>query len=207
MKPIENVILDLGGVLLDLDERATYQAFVRLGLKSVPPDLTVANLDFQRGKLSAPQFADYLRRYLPEGVSRDQVCRAWCAMLGQIPEHRREYLRRLGRCYRLFLLSNTDDIHIECLRTRMDLEDFERLFERVYYSQRTGFRKPESRIFRLVLTENGLDASRTLFVDDTRENIEGAKALGLQTRWLDLSHDSFEELAKELLAGKACAGV
>ena len=203
MEPIENVILDMGGVLLDLDERATYQAFVRLGLKSVPQDLAEANLDFQRGKLSARQFADYLRRYLPEGVSREQVCQAWCAMLGEVPERRREYLRQLGRRYRLFLLSNTDDIHIECLRTRMDLEDFERLFERVYYSQRTGFRKPESGIFRLVLTDNSLDASRTLFVDDSRENVDGARSVGLQARWLDLSHESFEHLAQELLSRKS----
>ena len=48
METIENLILDFGGVLLDLDERATYEAFVALGLERVPPELTAVNLDFQR---------------------------------------------------------------------------------------------------------------------------------------------------------------
>ena len=110
-------------------------------------------------------------------------------------------LERLGKRYRLFLLSNTDPIHIDRLRRRMDLDAFEQLFERVYYSQDTGLRKPERALFERVLRENGLDAARTLFVDDTLENVEGARAAGLQGLWLDLSRRRPDEVLAALAQG------
>lgn len=201
METIENLILDFGGVLLDLDERATYEAFVALGLEKVPPELTAVNLDFQRGKVGREQYVAFLKRYLPPGTTTAQVEDAWCAMLRQVPPARWHLLARLGKRYRLFLLSNTDPIHIDRLRRRMDLDAFEQLFERVYYSQDTGLRKPERALFERVLRENGLDAARTLFVDDTLENVEGARAAGLQGLWLDLSRRRPDEVLAALAQG------
>lgn len=201
METIENLILDFGGVLLDLDERATYEAFVALGLEKVPPELTAVNLDFQRGKVGREQYIAFLKRYLPPGTTTAQVEDAWCAMLRQVPSARWHLLERLGKRYRLFLLSNTDPIHIDRLRRRMDLEAFEQLFERVYYSQDTGLRKPERALFERVLRENGLEAARTLFVDDTLENVEGARAAGLQGLWLDLSRRRPDEVLAALAQG------
>lgn len=201
METIENLILDFGGVLLDLDERATYEAFVALGLEKVPPELTVVNLDFQRGKVGREQYIAFLKRYLPPGTTTAQVEDAWCAMLRQVPPARWHWLERLGKRYRLFLLSNTDPIHIDRLRRRMDLDAFEQLFERVYYSQDTGLRKPERALFERVLRENGLEAARTLFVDDTLENVEGARAAGLQGLWLDLSRRRPDEVLAALAQG------
>lgn len=201
METIENLILDFGGVLLDLDERATYEAFVALGLEKVPPELTAVNLDFQRGKVGREQYIVFLKRYLPPGTTTAQVEDAWCAMLRQVPSARWHLLERLGKRYRLFLLSNTDPIHIDRLRRRMDLEAFEQLFERVYYSQDTGLRKPERALFERVLRENGLEAARTLFVDDTLENVEGARAAGLQGLWLDLSRRRPDEVLAALAQG------
>lgn len=201
METIENLILDFGGVLLDLDERATYEAFVALGLEKVPPELTAVNLDFQRGKVGREQYIAFLKRYLPPGTTTAQVEDAWCAMLRQVPPARWHLLECLGKRYRLFLLSNTDPIHIDRLRRRMDLDAFEQLFERVYYSQDTGLRKPERALFERVLRENGLEAARTLFVDDTLENVEGARAVGLQGLWLDLSRRRPDEVLAALAQG------
>ena len=201
METIENLILDFGGVLLDLDERATYEAFVALGLEKVPPELTAVNLDFQRGKVGREQYIAFLKRYLPPGTATAQVEDAWCAMLRQVPPARWHLLECLGKRYRLFLLSNTDPIHIDRLRRRMDLDAFEQLFERVYYSQDTGLRKPERALFERVLRENGLEAARTLFVDDTLENVEGARAAGLQGLWLDLSRRRPDEVLAALAQG------
>ncbi len=201
METIENLILDFGGVLLDLDERATYEAFVALGLEKVPPELTAVNLDFQRGKVGREQYIAFLKRYLPPGTTTAQVEDAWCAMLRQVPPARWHLLECLGKRYRLFLLSNTDPIHIDRLRRRMDLDAFEQLFERVYYSQDTGLRKPERALFERVLRENGLEAARTLFVDDTLENVEGARAAGLQGLWLDLSRRRPDEVLAALAQG------
>ena len=71
---------------------------------------------------------------------------------------------------------------------------FESFFEKVYYSQRTGYRKPEPEIFDLVLRENSLIPSQTLFVDDIRENAEAAGKVGMLYFWLDLSRYSFKDM-------------
>lgn len=196
MANIKNLIFDFGGVLLDLDERATYEAFMRLGLRAVPDDLGEANHAFQRGKITERQFLDTLKKHMPPGVTDSQIKDAWCAMLRDVPKERLDLLKELSKKYRLFLLSNTDDIHINCLaqRNEVALTRFESLFEKVYYSQRTGYRKPEPKIFDLVLRENGLAPSQTLFVDDIRENAEAAGKIGIQYFWLDLSRYSFKDM-------------
>lgn len=200
MATIRNIILDFGGVLLDLDERATYDAFVRLGLRSLPEAFTPVNHDFQRGCISTDDFVAALLQYLPAGTTAGQVRDAWCAMLGTVPQERLDLLRQWKSRYRLFLLSNTDDIHIGRLRaTWPAFGEFEKCFDGVYYSQRTGFRKPEREIFERVIRENGINPAETLFVDDLRENAEAAVQVGMRYFWLDLSRDSLAVLP-EILA-------
>ena len=64
-------------------------------------------------------------------------------------------------------------------------KSFENLFDKVYYSCEIGLRKPNADIYEFVLKENNLEAGKTLFIDDSVQNIEGAKAAGLQTILLD----------------------
>lgn len=195
MANIKNIIFDYGGVFLTLDEEATYRAFEKLGLFSVTPELASANGDFQRGRISTAEFISDIKKELPEDVTGAQIKDAWCAMLGTIPRERIELLKRLRQKYRLFLLSNTDDIHIERIgATVPEAGEFLAQFEKVYYSQNTGYRKPEREIFELVLRENGLKAQECLFVDDVKENAEGAAAAGMCYFWLDLSKYTVEDV-------------
>ena len=47
-----------------------------------------------------------------------------------------------------------------------------------------GVRKPDARIFELALTHYGARAEDTFFVDDSADNLEGARALGIHTHQL-----------------------
>jgi putative hydrolase of the HAD superfamily len=51
----------------------------------------------------------------------------------------------------------------------------------VYYSCEIGLRKPNADIYEFVLKENDLEAAKTLFIDDSVQNIDAAKDVGLQT--------------------------
>jgi putative hydrolase of the HAD superfamily len=62
--------------------------------------------------------------------------------------------------------------------------DFDQLFEKAYYSHTSGIRKPYPEAYEWVLKDAGLNASETLFIDDTISNIEGAQKVGLQTIFL-----------------------
>ena len=64
------------------------------------------------------------------------------------------------------------------------IENLDRLFEKVYYSFDYKLRKPDAKFYQTVLDENGLQASETLFIDDMKENIEGAERVGINGYWL-----------------------
>jgi glucose-1-phosphatase len=96
-----------------------------------------------------------------------------------------EFLNTLKPKYKLFLLSNTNHIHLNAFN-KIYLEKkrdklFEAFFDKAYYSCKMGLRKPNADIYEFVLTENNLDAGKVLFVDDSAQNIEAAKILGMQT--------------------------
>jgi putative hydrolase of the HAD superfamily len=76
----------------------------------------------------------------------------------------------LSTKYRLFLLSNTDAIHIETFEKKWShfYSDFYNCFEKVYFSFEMGC-KPNSEIYNYVLNEHDLQAKRTLFIDDKRK--------------------------------------
>jgi FMN phosphatase YigB (HAD superfamily) len=104
-------------------------------------------------------------------------------MLLDLPAERLALLRSLRASKRLFLLSNTNVIHVEAFeheaRSAHGVSGLADFFEAAYYSCDVGMRKPEGRIFRMVLESNGLDPSETIFIDDSPQHIEGARLAGL----------------------------
>jgi 2-haloacid dehalogenase len=57
---------------------------------------------------------------------------------------------------------------------------FLRWFDGTVVSGFEGVAKPDARVFELLLARFGLEASKTLFVDDSRTNVEAAHAVGMQ---------------------------
>jgi len=205
---IRNIILDLGGVIIDLDYRRTADAFLRLGMAGFDEVYTKAKQtslfdDFEKGFLDAPAFRDDLRKHLPADLSDEEIDHAWNSMLLGVPGKRIEWLRQLGKHYRLFLLSNTNVIHIaaftEMLARELDGFRIEELFEKTYYSCLLGMRKPDREIFQLVINENGLDPSQTLFVDDSIQHVEGALKTGISAEWLNLEAGELTEVKYRFL--------
>ena len=190
-KKINTVIFDLGGVLFDIDYKLTQQAFQRLGattnFDAVYSQQKQAGIfdEFEKGNISPAQFRDGLRKWLPETITGKQIDGAWNALLIGFPRKKVELLDRLKKRYDLFLLSNTNEIHLPEVLKMID-EAHEpgqmgKLFIKEYYSCRMGLRKPEKAIYETVIDENKLDPAATLFIDDLIQNIKGAKLTGLQT--------------------------
>ena len=101
-----------------------------------------------------------------------------------------KFLECLGRKYRLFLLSNANEIHIQYvndfLKNRYNIPSINQFFEKAYYSQEIGMRKPHKSTFQWVLKDANILAKETLFIEDNAHHIEGAKQAGLKTHHLDL---------------------
>lgn len=186
---IDTIIFDFGGVLINLDYSLTIEQFKELGIKNFDElysQVNQSNLfdDLETGKISQQRFINGILDYLPPGTSPNKVVSAWNAMILDVPKVSIDLLSQLRSSYRLFMLSNTNEIHItkaysEWAKTSSLMPDS--LFEKVYLSHTLGKRKPHPETFQFVCDEQNLDPSKTLFIDDSLQHIEGAKQIGLNT--------------------------
>lgn len=187
---IKNLIFDLGGVIINLDVTRTHQAFALLAgcpLEEVKSKFSTQVFfdEYERGTLNDDQFRDHLRALLHQHVTDAQLDTAWNAMLLDIPGEKYQLLMKLKSRYRVFLLSNTNNIHLQAVNEIVFKDTGQRglanYFHKDYYSHLMNMRKPDPEIFQQVLAENNLIAEETFFLDDNAENIEGAKSLAIQT--------------------------
>ena len=181
---IKNIIFDLGGVVLNLDQEKTLRAFKRLGANL--EELNLENsifLDFETGKVDEDYFLQSLFTLLKGNASKEQITQAWNSMLLELPAHRVEIIKQLKSKYRLFLLSNTNSIHINAVFEEHGKTVFEELFEKIYLSHEIGIRKPDVACYEYVLRDANLKGSETVFVDDNRLNLKGAESAGINTIW------------------------
>ena len=193
---INTIIFDFGDVFINLDKQATVIALENLGLKQWNEDLTQLNLQFEKGLISEENFLLGVQKHIPNASIEDILC-AWNAILLDFPLHRLEFLQKLSKKYRLFLLSNTDSIHIETFERENGVSfysDFYQCFEKVYFSFEIGLRKPDTEIFNYLIHKYELSPKRTLFVDDKKDNTDAAKTLGLQVWNLQVGQEDVVEL-------------
>jgi epoxide hydrolase-like predicted phosphatase len=185
---IKNLIFDLGGVIINLNNKKTHDALASLSpLKSeeIALSLKESRLFDQHGNgnFTDSEFRNALRSLLQLNASDAEIDHAFNALLCDIPSDRLQLLKNLSKKYRLFLLSNTNFIHIEkvneILFTCSGITKLNELFEKVYYSHEMKLSKPDIRIYQAVLAENKLNPKETVFIDDLAENTEGAKAAGI----------------------------
>jgi len=199
----KNIIFDFGGVIINIDYNLTAAAFRELGLNNFDKLFSQAKQNqlfdlYEKGLITSHEFRTELRSAFNMKPSAELVTNAWNAMLLDLPRERLELLEKLKGTHRTFLLSNTNELHIDAifsaLEKNMGIADLSVYFEKMYLSYKVKMRKPDAEIFRLVLKENGLQPQETLFIDDSPQHIEAAKRLGIQTYLLDVTKESILDL-------------
>lgn len=199
---IRNVIFDFGDVFINLDKAAIPDTLRRLGLNPELPQFISLNRAYEIGALSNDQFLGQASSLL--GLENHElIIRIWNSIIADFPEYRLEFLETLAReeRYRLFLLSNTNALHIEYVQHKMGAVAYQRFascFEGFHLSHEMGMRKPDSEIFEYLLHAHSLDPGETLFIDDTEENTVGAAMLGIQTWHLKVGEEDVTSLDKYL---------
>jgi len=191
MKNIKTIIFDLGDVLLNINYQLTIIEFAKFGVKNADSFYSKkvqTNLfnEIETGKISVDSFLKSLQKET-ENASTNELRNAWNSMLLDLPKERIELLKKLKQDFPIYLLSNTNSIHISEFRKKLGetkYQEFYNLFDKVYYSHEIGFRKPNKDAFQLILDENNIKANEVLFIDDSPQHIEGANKLGIQTHHL-----------------------
>lgn len=204
MPEIKNIVFDFGGVLIDLDVTRTFNAMSGVLEMDVNKELFHQHKglfeDYEGGQISTETFLwrfQYMSKKVPNAA---EVIRAWNAMIvGWNPE-KLKFLNEISQKYNTFLLSNTNEVHLQWIRRDLknnhNISDFDsRFFKKTYYSHLLRMRKPNAEIFEFVLRDAGIEKSETVFIDDMIENIEVAKNLGLHT----ILHETNAALSEEYI--------
>ena len=199
---IKNIIFDLGGVILDIDENIVYKELEKLGICTSELARSKEFMEimskFDTGIYTAPTFRKKMKSLIGLEKMTDQRFDAiWNAMLLDIPRERIEAIEKVKKHYKIFLMSNTNvihyDLYVRDLQLRFGYNEFDELFNKSYFSFAEHLEKPDPRFFELILDHEGLMPEETLFIDDSKKNIEAAQTLGIRTY-----HISREELVRNL---------
>ena len=114
---LQNIIFDLGGVIYDIDHNLSKKAFLNLGVSNFDKLYghhvqTALFEKMERGEIDEQEFQNTLRQYLPKNITDEQITNAWCALLVGFEKKKIDLLHSLREKYRLFILSNSNIIHI-----------------------------------------------------------------------------------------------
>jgi putative hydrolase of the HAD superfamily len=188
MNGIKNIIFDLGGVLLDIDFKRTEQAFADLGIANLNEMVTLyqGNSLFNALETGLDEEVFYNNFRLLTGVplSNKNIQEAWCALLLGFRKKSIEKLATLKETHQIYLLSNTNEIHLkqvyDTFRSEFQQRELDDCFHAAYYSHRIQIRKPEAGAWLHIINKHSLIPAETVFIDDGAKNVEAAKELGLQ---------------------------
>jgi putative hydrolase of the HAD superfamily len=166
--PIEAILFDLGGVLIELAGIEQMLAWC--------PDLDDTAELWRRWLRSAAvrligEFA------LP--VDTPTFLRAFEHWPRALYPGATDLLAALAPRFRLASVSNTNELHWEKFRRDWSLPDF---FHHNFPSHEVGMLKPDADYFAHVVAALGVPAQRVLFVDDNALNVEAAAELGIVAR-------------------------
>lgn len=181
---IKNIIFDFGDIFINLDKEGTYKAMAALGVTKITEEMIQVYQNYEKGLMTTDKFLNFFHDKFR--IPKDKLIDAWNAVLLDFPRERLGFLKKLAdsKKYRLFLLSNTNELHIKWVQNSLGDEfynDFKSCFEQFYLSHEINFRKPDVEIYQFVLNENNLIAEETLFVDDLKENTDSASSLAIKT--------------------------
>ena len=199
---IKNIIFDFGDVFINLNKNATKVHLAALGHHVISPELEALAIRYEKGLITTSFFLNEAEKLLPNTLQTELI-EAWNAIILDFPDHRLSFLKKMvdEANYRLFLLSNTNELHIKKVVEHMGTKNylsFKACFEAFYLSHEIHLRKPEPEIFKMILESHSLKAEETLFIDDTIDHIEAANKLGIATWHLKVNEEDIAALKSKL---------
>lgn len=199
---IKNIIFDFGDIFINLDKEIVFREIQRQGVTTLAPEALALSSALEIGAITPDAFVKGLNAIFPMASSQEIIA-IWNGMILDMPDYRLEFIERLAKeqTHRLFLLSNTNVLHIEEVVKIMGEPNYNRFkncFEQFYLSHEIQLRKPNADIYEFVLRENQLKPAETLFIDDTIENTDAASRLGIQTWHLKVGEEDIIALKSRL---------
>ena len=203
---IKAVVFDMGGIIVRLDMGRCIANFKELaGFEDIEDYLDKFHQkgfisDLEEGKTQPEDFYRECLKHSRPGTTVETAHYCFCSLLDGLEKDTLDLIRSLRGRYDLYVLSNNNPISRGYFRDMMKLEgmDTDEVFKKEFYSYELKLLKPSREIYERVIEGVGRKPEEILFIDDARDNIEAAAALGIRTLWLKPGMDIAAETGKIL---------
>lgn len=194
-KGTESILFDMGNVLLDIDIQKSVTALLDINIDGIisefifPSPLPIFK-EYECGRVNNEEFINsFVTKYKIKNLNEEKFWHAWNALFDQFDPKRIELLKKLNKNYDLYVLSNTNSVHVkkfnDIYRDQFH-EEFSSMFKSCFYSNELKCRKPESKIYKKVIEMANINPAKSIFIDDLKENVVAAEKCGFNTHHLTL---------------------
>lgn len=181
---IKNIVFDMGRVLVEYDPMRVCDAFIEKEEDKIKVIDALFHssewIEMDRGSLSEEDAMVIVKERLPEQYLKDaaQKCMDHWDKYNMSPKAgMREVIERMKqKGYGIYLLSNAS----LRLRSYQQMIPGIELFDGMLVSAEELCIKPEARIYQILFDRYQLNPEECFFIDDIQENIDGAKACGME---------------------------
>ena len=181
--PVQALLFDLGGVLIDIDFDRVFAHWAKYAPISAPQIRDSFVFDdtyhrYERGETDDATFFEHVRRTLDLDASDEQILAGWNAVFVAQNQDVLGMVRQVSRLRPSYAFTNTSSSHQNAWSTAYP--DVVEAFQRIFSSAEMGLRKPDRVAFEAVTDAIGCAPGAILFFDDLPSNVAGARAAGLQ---------------------------
>ncbi|GJM33744.1 MAG: hydrolase [Saprospiraceae bacterium] len=192
----DTIIFDLGGVLIDWNPRYLYRKIFEE--EEMEYFLTeICNPEWNEQQDAGRLWKEAIALLVAQHPKYEEAIVAyygrWREMVGGAVEGTVDILTGLyeNKNYRLYALTNWS---AETWPIALELFPFLSYFEGILVSGQEMMKKPDHRIYNLMLDRFNIDPTKAVFIDDVIKNVKGAEAVGLSA----IHFQSPEQLSQNL---------
>lgn len=205
---IRNIVFDLGGVIFKIDKQQAISRFREAGFADAASYLDAFTQvgifgQLESGQIGAEEFREKLSELAGREISMEGCAHGWQGYFAELPRRNLDKLTELrSRGYRISLLSNTNPFMMQwVLSDKFDGQGhgITHYFDALYLSYQLHAMKPERRIFELMLEGENAIPAETVFIDDSRHNVEAAASLGIHVLQPENGGD-WHDMLEQMLA-------
>ncbi|HEX4047622.1 MAG TPA: HAD family phosphatase [Elusimicrobiota bacterium] len=178
--PVRAVFFDIGNVLLRFSSREVLKS-IAWEVRGCPVKLAkyLWHSDIgeriERGEIGGVQLYELFQKELGYKGTPAQFRTLWCDHF-TLDRGSFALLKKAAKSVPTYLLSNTNQLHIDFIRERYE---FPNVVRGAILSHELGLRKPDPAIYRAALELSGTKPEETVFVDDLKPNVASAQKLGM----------------------------